>query len=75
TPQLTEIDTSKRDGGLVVGGAFDRRAFGPGQTFNVTFKEPGTFPYVCFIHPYMAGNITVTLPGVTVAAGPVPDII
>src|SRR5437016_8196870 len=51
--QETELDTSDRDGGLVIGGAFDRRAFMPGETFSVTFNGPATFPYVCFIHPYM----------------------
>lgn len=74
-PQATSIDTSSRNAGVTIGGAFDRRACTPGCTFSVTFNNPGTFPYICFIHPYMAGNITVTLPGVTVAAGPVPDII
>lgn len=74
-PQATELDTSSRDAGVNIGGAFDRRAFGPGQTFKVTFSNPGTFPYICFIHPYMAGNVTVGLPGVSVAAGPVPDVL
>jgi len=74
-PQLTDIDTALRDGGLSIGGIFDRRAFGPGQTFSVNFPLPGTFPYICFIHPYMAGNVTVSLPLVPLSQGPVPDII
>ncbi len=60
---------------LQFGGEFDRRACTPGCTFTQMFPKPGTFPYVCFIHPYMAGNVTVTLPGVTATGGPVPDII
>jgi plastocyanin len=74
-PQLTDIDTAIRDGGFSIGGIFDRRAFGPGQEFTVNFPLPGTFPYICFIHPYMAGNVTVSLPLLPLAQGPVPDII
>ncbi len=31
----------------------------PGETFSVTFPEPGTFAYFCAIHPYMEGTIVV----------------
>jgi len=31
-----------------------------GQTFSFTFSADGTFAYICGIHPYMAGTITVT---------------
>ncbi len=30
-----------------------------GQTFAMTFTKSGTFPYICTIHPYMTGTITV----------------
>lgn len=33
----------------------------PGQTFSVTLTQPGTYPYLCTIHPTsMRGTITVT---------------
>ena len=31
----------------------------PGQTFTLTFTEPGAYPYVCNIHPGMRGVIVV----------------
>lgn len=30
-----------------------------GQAAMYTFTEPGSFPYICSIHPYMQGAITV----------------
>ncbi len=32
----------------------------PGQTFNYTFAEPGTYAYHCSPHPYMTGVVVVT---------------
>lgn len=32
---------------------------GEGDTFSLTFAEPGTYPYVCGIHPRMTGTIVV----------------
>lgn len=32
-----------------------------GESFSFTFEEPGTYPYICQIHPeQMQGTITVT---------------
>jgi plastocyanin len=31
-----------------------------GATYQYTFDTPGTFPYICGIHTYMKGTITVT---------------
>ena len=30
-----------------------------GESFTVTFNEPGTYPYRCSIHPRMTGTVTV----------------
>lgn len=30
-----------------------------GDTFELTYDEPGTYPYICGIHNYMTGSITV----------------
>jgi len=32
----------------------------PGQNFTRTFDAPGTYDYVCSVHPYMSGKVTVT---------------
>jgi plastocyanin len=48
-------------------GAFDSGIFDPGGSFSFTFNEPGSFPYVCQLHPQMQG--TVTAEGEPVAGG------
>jgi plastocyanin len=40
-------------------GSFDSDVVGEG-TYSVTFDEVGTHPYVCSIHPYMTGTVTVS---------------
>src|SRR5688572_21491331 len=32
---------------------------GSGNTFTVTFQEPGNYNYLCLVHPYMTGTIIV----------------
>ena len=32
----------------------------PQATWEIRFTQPGTYPYVCTIHPGMHGNLTVT---------------
>lgn len=32
---------------------------GSSETFTLTFEKSGTYPYVCIIHPWMAGQIQV----------------
>ncbi len=41
-------------------GSFDSKALDTDQTWASTFTTPGTFPYICSIHPFMHGTITVT---------------
>ena len=41
-------------------GTFASPLFGPGETYSYTFTEPGTYPYICSIHPSMRGTVTVT---------------
>jgi len=47
----------------------------PAQSYSVIFANPGVFPYLCFIHPWMAGVISVGLPGVPAPVGPLPDVV
>ena len=39
--------------------SFDSSLFLAGTTFEVTFDEPGEYPYWCVVHPWMAGTIIV----------------
>ena len=39
-------------------GAFDSGIFDPGGSFSFTFSEPGSFAYVCQLHPQMQGTVT-----------------
>ncbi len=41
-------------------GSFNSKALDTDQAWASTFTTPGTFPYVCTIHPFMQGKITVT---------------
>lgn len=33
---------------------------GAGNTFSVTFEKPGSYYYICILHPWMTGSVTVT---------------
>lgn len=39
--------------------SFDSKALDTQQTWTHTFTKSGSFPYLCSIHPYMKGTITV----------------
>ena len=32
---------------------------GKGDTFSITYAQPGSYSYVCGIHPYMTGTVEV----------------
>jgi plastocyanin len=40
-------------------GAFNSGSIAPGQSVSYTFTVPGTYQYMCTIHPGMRGTITV----------------
>jgi len=40
-----------------------------GQSETVMFAEPGTYPYLCAIHPSMTGEVVVTDPGLAAPSG------
>lgn len=41
-------------------GLWDSKVVSPGETFEFTFTEAGTFTYFCTIHPSMQASVTVT---------------
>jgi plastocyanin len=45
----------------------------PGESFSFTFSEPGTFDYICEIHPAMEGTIVVEAAAASPGASQLPD--
>jgi len=41
------------------GTIFDSGLVAPGSTFSHEFEEVGTYPYFCFVHPWMEGVVIV----------------
>jgi plastocyanin len=39
---------------------FDSGSLGTGESFEFTFDAPGTYEYICLIHPSMRGTIVVS---------------
>jgi plastocyanin len=39
--------------------AFDSKALDTDEKYSFTFKNAGTFPYHCKVHPHMTGTVTV----------------
>ncbi|MDZ8055675.1 MAG: cupredoxin family copper-binding protein [Aulosira sp. ZfuVER01] len=44
-------------------GSFDSKALDTEEAWTHTFTKPGAFPYICAIHPFMKGTVTVTSAG------------
>jgi plastocyanin len=42
-----------------VDGAFDSRELNPSEGFSWYFTTPGTYAYVCALHPWMQGSVVV----------------
>jgi LPXTG-motif cell wall-anchored protein len=43
----------------VSGSGLSSGTLSPGQDYSHTFNSPGSFSYVCSIHPFMKGSVTV----------------
>jgi plastocyanin len=46
-----------------VDGSFDSGELGPSEGFSWYFDQPGTFEYVCTLHPWMTGKVVVAEAG------------
>ncbi|MFD0632144.1 cupredoxin family copper-binding protein [Catenulispora yoronensis] len=42
------------------GGPLQSKALADGESFSYTFTTPGTYAYLCTIHPFMTATVTVT---------------
>lgn len=57
TNQDSDAHTVTSDGS---GGPLNSKAMNTGDTFSYTFGRPGTYKYLCTIHPFMTATVTVT---------------
>jgi plastocyanin len=57
TNQDSDAHTVTSDGS---GGPLNSKAMNTGDTFSYTFTKPGTYKYLCTIHPFMTATVTVT---------------
>lgn len=53
----TNNDSAPHD---ISGGPLHSPTLSQGQTWSYTFSTAGTYSYICSIHPYMTGSVTVT---------------
>ncbi len=59
TVTWTNNDTSQHTA-TANDGSFDSGVLAQGGTFSFTFDTPGTYDYICSLHPNMTGQIVVT---------------
>jgi plastocyanin len=58
TNQDTDAHTVSSQQGS--GGPLASAALNTGQSYTYTFTKPGTYAYLCTIHPFMTATVTVT---------------
>ena len=60
-PNVKVVDGGKYDGTGFRSSSVSDESFPPNLVgFSLTFTKPGTFSYVCLIHPKMGGVVKVT---------------
>jgi plastocyanin len=57
TNQDSEAHTVTSQG---AGGPLSSAPLNTGQSYSYTFTKPGTYAYLCTIHPFMVATVTVT---------------
>jgi len=56
---VTFVNNGPDEPHTATGSGFDTGEVGVGGSATVAFDQPGTFPYVCTLHPNMKGSVTV----------------
>lgn len=56
---ISHTVTSGQDNDEDAGQSFDTEAIIPNQSYSITFEDSGEYPYYCFYHPSMVGEIIV----------------
>nr|WP_322714238.1 cupredoxin family copper-binding protein [Nostoc sp. ChiSLP03a]MDZ8215466.1 cupredoxin family copper-binding protein [Nostoc sp. ChiSLP03a] len=59
TVQFINVDEEPHTA-TATNGTFNSKALDTNQTWNYTATKPGTYPYICSVHPFMKGTLTVT---------------
>ena len=57
---ITSHTATSVDASAVPSGVFDSSILMPGKTFSFTFKNAGSYSYICVLHPWMKGAVKVT---------------
>lgn len=68
---LTEADmgaVTAESGSTYSGGYLNSGIFGDGGTYTLTFDKPGTYEYLCLLHPQMVGTVVVLPADASVSA-------
>lgn len=60
TVRWTNRDTAFHTVTSQGGGPLDSRKLAQGESYEATFDAPGTYEYICTIHPTMMGTVEVT---------------
>lgn len=55
----TNQDSAAHTATATSGGAFDTGTLAQGKTGSATLSKPGTYAYMCTIHPFMKATLTV----------------
>jgi glucose/arabinose dehydrogenase/plastocyanin len=56
---ISHTVTSGQDNDKDAGSEFDSGAIIPNQSYSLTFDDSGKYPYYCFYHPSMVGEVIV----------------
>jgi len=56
---VSNVDTADHTITASDGKVFDTGVIKPKEKKKLTFDEPGSFPYICDLHPFMKGEIVV----------------
>jgi plastocyanin len=59
TVQFVNVDEEPHTA-TATDGTFNSKALDTDQTWNYTVTKVGTYPYLCSVHPFMKGTLTVT---------------
>ncbi|MEH2149099.1 cupredoxin domain-containing protein [Nostoc sp.] len=58
TVQFINVDEEPHTA-TAMDGTFNSKALDTNETWNYTATKPGIYPYICSVHPFMKGTLTV----------------